>query len=287
MDGKCRRQTPASPRPCDMNSARDMNEIVSTHDILWIVLDTLRYDVAAAALAAGETPQLASLVGQWQERHSPASFTWAAHHAFFSGFLPTPIRQPRQSRLFAARFGGNETTGAGTFIFDDAYVVTALAARGFHTLCVGGVGFFNLRTAIGKVFPSLFAESHWSPELGPESAVCAERQFALAAERTRAVATDRPLFLFVNVAAIHPPNRMYRGTPGPDDLASHRAALRYVDSHLSTLLTPFFARPRPTFFIACSDHGTAYGEDGYQGHRLAHPVVWTVPYADGFLEKLR
>jgi hypothetical protein len=32
--------------------------------------------------------------------------------------------------------------------------------------------------------------------------------------------------------------------------------------------------------IACSDHGTAYGEDGHHGHRLAHEVVWTVPYAE-------
>ena len=30
----------------------------------------------------------------------------------------------------------------------------------------------------------------------------------------------------------------------------------------------------------CSDHGTAYGEEGYYGHRVAHPVVWTVPYAE-------
>ena len=34
----------------------------------------------------------------------------------------------------------------------------------------------------------------------------------------------------------------------------------------------------------CSDHGTAYGEDGYWGHRLSHPVVWTVPYAEFALD---
>jgi hypothetical protein len=32
--------------------------------------------------------------------------------------------------------------------------------------------------------------------------------------------------------------------------------------------------------VACSDHGTAYGEDGYHGHRIAHETVWTVPYAE-------
>ncbi len=29
-----------------------------------------------------------------------------------------------------------------------------------------------------------------------------------------------------------------------------------------------------TYCIVTSDHGTTYGEDGYTGHRLAHPVVW-------------
>jgi|GEM_PF-4288067 hypothetical protein len=33
--------------------------------------------------------------------------------------------------------------------------------------------------------------------------------------------------------------------------------------------------------------GTAYGEDGYHGHRLAHPVVWTVPYAEVVLPRQR
>lgn len=268
-----------------MKPSRDMNAIVATHDLLWIVLDSLRYDVACAALAEGATPHLARVVGRWEERHTPATFTWAAHHAFFSGFLPTPVRQPRQRRLFAAKFPGSETSGKETFVFDEPYLVTALANRGFHTMSVGGVGFFNRRTAIGRVFPDLFAESHWSPELGPESPVCAERQFQLAAERVRATPAAQPLFLFANVPAIHPPNRMYRATPGPDDLVSHRAALCHVDTQLPVLLDAFAVRSRPTFFIVCSDHGTAYGEEGYTGHRLAHAVVWTVPYADGVLPK--
>lgn len=263
----------------------DLNQLLPSHDLLWIVLDSLRHDVAVAALAAGETPHLAELVSDWEERHTPATFTWAAHHAFFSGFLPTPASNPREPRLFAARFAGSETTTASTFVFDEPYLMPALAAIGYHTLCVGGVGFFNPRTAIGRVFPSLFAESHWSPALGPESPDCARLQFELAVERIRAVPADRPLFTFLNVAAIHAPNRCYRATPGPDDLASHRAALRYVDGELPRLLEAVRARPRPTFFILCSDHGTAYGEDGRRGHRLAHPVVWTVPYAHGILPR--
>ena len=36
-----------------MSQALDMNRIVGSHDILFLVLDTLRYDVAAECLAAG------------------------------------------------------------------------------------------------------------------------------------------------------------------------------------------------------------------------------------------
>ncbi|WP_281261371.1 hypothetical protein [Chamaesiphon polymorphus] len=31
------------------------------------------------------------------------------------------------------------------------------------------------------------------------------------------------------------------------------------------------------------DRGTADGEDNYHGHRLSHPVVWNVPYAEFLL----
>ena len=44
------------------------------------------------------------------------------------------------------------------------------------------------------------------------------------------------------------------------------------------------SRGRPCHVIMCSDHGTAYGEDGHTGHRFAHEVVWTVPYAEFTLE---
>src|SRR5215471_21868574 len=84
---------------------------VGTHDILLLTLDTLRYDVAQECLRQGRTPNLAGLLpgGAWEERHSPASFTFAAHTAFFAGFLPTPARPGRHPRLFALRFPGSET----------------------------------------------------------------------------------------------------------------------------------------------------------------------------------
>ena len=78
-----------------------MREIVGRCDILFITLDTLRYDAACDALARGLTPNIAARLPNqmWEERHSPGSFTYAAHQAFFAGFLPTPAQPgPRQPR---------------------------------------------------------------------------------------------------------------------------------------------------------------------------------------------
>jgi arylsulfatase A-like enzyme len=95
------------------------------------------------------------------------------------------------------------------------------------------------------------------------------------------------LFLFLNVSALHQPNWFH--VPGAtreagDSLATHAAALEYVDRHIGRLFAAMSARRR-CFAVVCSDHGTTYGEDGYTGHRLGHESVWTVPYSHFFLEQ--
>jgi hypothetical protein len=255
--------------------------LIGTHDVLFVTLDTLRYDVAAEELAAGRTPCLASHLpgGAWEARHSPATFTYAAHQAFFAGFLPTPAAPGRHPRLFAARFEGSETTSAETWTFDDADLPSALAREGYRTICIGGVGFFNKRTALGRALPALFQESHWSPRMGVASASSTEHQVALAARLLGETPESQRVFLFVNVAAIHSPNRIFVPGATRDTRATHAAALRYVDGCLPPLFDAL-RRRGPSLCIVCSDHGSAYGEDDFRGHRLAHPVVWTVPYAE-------
>jgi hypothetical protein len=160
-----------------------------------------------------------------------------------------------------------------------------LAGAGYHTACVGGTGFFNRRSELGSVLPDLFAESHWEESFGVTDQRSFENQVARAEEITATVPADQPLFLLLNVAALHQPNWFH--LPGAaeehgDTRASHAAALEYVDRHLPPLLAAMSAR-RPCFAIVCSDHGTAYGEDGYTGHRLGHETVWTVPYTHAVL----
>ncbi|MGW6539382.1 STM4013/SEN3800 family hydrolase [Streptomyces sp. NPDC055051] len=260
-----------------------MKQVVGSHDLLLVTLDTLRYDVAAELAAAGRIPNLARHLpdGRWERRHAPGSFTYASHQAIFAGFLPTPATPGPHPRLFAARFAGSETTADGTYVYDAPDLVSALAADGYRTVCVGGVGFFNGRPPLGSVLPGLFQESHWEPSFGVASPTSFEAQVARAEEVVAALPADRRLFLFVNVAALHQPNWFH--TPGAspeagDTRATHAAALEYVDRHIGRLFAAMGSRRR-CFAIVCSDHGTAYGDDGFTGHRLGHEVVWTVPYA--------
>ena len=263
----------------------DMRRVVGTHDIALITLDTLRFDVATAEMERGRTPNLARLFGAWEERHSPSSFTFAAHMAFFAGFLPTPARPGHHARLFAARFPGSETTAEATCVLDTPDIVSGLAARGYHTVCIGGVGFFNKQSPLGQVLPGMFAESHWSPALGVTDPRSTEHQVALAASILERTPRDQRVFLFVNVSALHQPNRAYLPGAEADSIETHAAALAYVDAQLPPLFEAL-RRRGPALAVVCSDHGTLYGEDGYHGHRVGHPIVWTVPYAEFLLPEI-
>ncbi|MDB6080115.1 MAG: hypothetical protein JWO82_3862, partial [Akkermansiaceae bacterium] len=258
----------------------NMNPIIGSHDLVWLVLDSLRYDVAHREMTAGNTPHLAALFpGGWEKRYSPASFTYPAHQAFFAGFLPTPADPAADpARLFAVRFAGSKSTGSGTCVFKGTDIVSGLAERSYHTLCLGGVGFFNQRTPLSRVLPGYFAESHWTPATGVTSPTSTETQFALAAQRLREIPATTRVFLFINLSAIHSPNRCYLPGKKHDDLDTHAAALRYVDSCLPVLIAALRQRA-PSHLLAFSDHGTLYGEDGFTGHRTGHPDVYTVPYA--------
>ncbi|MCG8612625.1 MAG: STM4013/SEN3800 family hydrolase [Pseudomonadales bacterium] len=260
----------------------DMNQIIGSHDLLLITLDTLRYDVARTALDTGQLPTLSRYITHWEQRHAPGSFTYSAHHALFAGFFPTPVTNPQAERLFALAFPGSETTAQTTCVLNAPNIIEGLAQTGYATVCIGGVGFFNQQTPLGCVFPNMFEKAYWSPELGVTHPDSTANQVTLALDILAHRNKTQPLLMFINVSAIHQPNHVYVDGETVDSIDTHAAALRYVDRQLAPLLEAFQMQ-RPTLVIICSDHGTAYGEDGYKGHRLAHEVVWTVPYAEFIL----
>ncbi|MGO4733303.1 STM4013/SEN3800 family hydrolase [Paenibacillus sp. 2KB_22] len=256
----------------------DMNTIVGSHDLLMITLDTLRYDVAK--LEEANCPNLCGS-GPWEKRHTPGSFTYAAHHAFFGGFMPTPANTDKAShvRLFHSRNTGLKTH-PHTWLFDTPDIVSGFAAEGYRTICIGGVIFFTKKNPLAKVLPGYFQQSYWRMNFGVTNPKSTEHQVQHALKLLEQTPLDEKIFMFLNVSAIHGPNKYFVEGAREDSVETQRAALRYVDEALGPLFEAMRKRVRPAFCLAFSDHGTAYGEDGYQGHRLAHDVVWTVPYRE-------
>lgn len=265
----------------------NMNQIVGEYDILFITLDTLRYDVAVKLYQEGKTPYLQQILppSGWEKRQTSGNFTYTAHHGFFAGFLPTPSTSGIHPRLFALNFQGSVSTTENTCILEGSDIVQGLAKKGYHTVCIGGVGFFNQLTPLGCVFPNLFTESYWDESLGVTDKNSTENQVNLALKILNQTSLNQPLFLFINISAFHQPNYFYLNPLDEikeDSIYSHGAALEYVDRELQPLWLSIKKR-KPTFVIISSDHGTAYGEDNYYGHRCGHSVVWTVPYAEFIL----
>ncbi|MGI5337349.1 STM4013/SEN3800 family hydrolase [Streptomyces sp. CA-181903] len=246
-------------------------------NILFVTLDSLRYDVARTAHEMGQTPHLTALLptSGWERRHTPGSFTLPAHMAFFSGFLPK-LPQPKQPpRLWECRPPAFKTIDPGTFVFDAPNLLAGVAQHGYSTVCIGGVTYFSRETPLGSVLPAMFDEDHWRPEFcSPEpDSTRHQVDHALAVASKHA---SRPLFLFLNVSATHVPHGHYLDR-SDDDMRSQRAALAYADAHLGRLITELTEKQR-WLIILCSDHGDAYGDDGYHGRGIAHPVVMNVPY---------
>ena len=259
---------------------------IGNYNVVMLTFDTLRYDVALKGMETGRTPFLSSLLpnGQWEKRHSPATFTYAAHHAFFSGYLPTPIpKTAHYRRLFACDFAGSSTTGPNTWSTDKATIPQGLQAIGYHTICIGGVGFFNRQNALGNVLPDLFMESHWSVETSVTDPNSTKNQVAIAQSCLDKLDKQHRTLLFINLSAMHQPSCIFSENANEDSPETQLDALAYVDSQLSMLFDTVQSRG-DTLCILTSDHGTTFGEDKAWGHGIAHPNIWEVPYSEFILK---
>ena len=261
-----------------------MNKIVGETNILFVVLDALRYDVAQQELLSGNLTHFQKYLPKegWEKRYAPGSFTYPSHKAFFAGFLPTKINAKITPRLFASHFHGSESTTPNTFVFTENDFISALRNKNYATYCIGGVGFFNKKTNISQEFPNLFEESYWSEKTSVVEKESTLHQFNIAQQWIEK--SIQKYALFINVSAIHQPNYFYSRKEKYDDLESHAAALRYVDSQLPILMNAIEEKGN-CFCIFCSDHGSAYGEDEHWGHRSGHRTVMEVPYAHFLLTK--
>ena len=107
----------------------DMGEVVGKCDILFVCLDTLRYDAAILEEQAGGTPVL-NRYGAWEKRQAPGNFTYPSHHAIFAGFLPSRDEArsiAEQEMLFLPKsMGMGRKAPKGSYGFDAPNLVQGL-----------------------------------------------------------------------------------------------------------------------------------------------------------------
>ena len=269
----------------------DMNEVVGKKDILFICLDTLRYDAAIQEEAAGRTPVL-NRYGPWVKCQAPGSFTYPSHHAMFAGFLPcrhdVKNMADRELLFYPSAIGLRRKVPKGAYAFCGSTIMEGLAKDGYETWCVGGVAFFDKRSDMGKVFPGYFQKSFWTPSFGCMVKESTRNQVDFILNKISDIDSaqkEKHIFLYLNIDAIHYPNYFYLEGAVRDSLQSHAAALRYADAQLGRLFDGWNKSRGDAFVICCSDHGTCYGEDGCQFHGIDHPMVHIVPYKHFFLER--
>ncbi len=266
----------------------DMQQIIGSHDILFLCFDTLRYDVALSEQELGNTPVL-NRFGSWEKRQTCGNFTYPAHQAFFAGFLPYSSDicklSERETLFFAKHIGEGRKAPKGSYTFEESTWIESLEKEGYETVCIGGVSFFDKRSSIGKVLPRYFKYSYWHPSFGCTVKESTQNQIEFAIKKCQSFSEEKRLFFYINIDAIHYPNYFYLEGAKEDTIKSHAAALRYVDSCLEPLFDAFSYRAN-VFTICCSDHGTCYGEDGFEYHGINHPIVTTVPYKQFLLQKI-
>lgn len=258
----------------------DMGIIAGSYNILFVCIDSLRFDVASEEETNGGTPVL-NKYGRWRKCQAPGNFTYPSHQAMFAGFLPIDVEvkdmKKRETLFFSEDIGMGRKAPEGAFLFSRPTWVQELADIGYETYCIGGLSFFDKRTALGSVLPSYFKHSYWNPSFGCKVKDSAKNQVDFALKQLSGDSTGNKIMMYINISAIHYPNYFYAEGTKKDSVEAHRHALRYVDSQLGRLFEGF-ANKGDTFVICCSDHGTCYGEDGIWFHGVNHPIVNTVPY---------
>lgn len=258
----------------------DMNQIVGTHHILFVCLDTLRYDVAYKEQETNGTPIL-NRYGKWRKCQAPGNFTYPSHQAMFAGFFPIDAEitdmKNREKLFFSEDIGMGRKAPEGAFHFYGSNIVQGLEKVGYDTYCIGGVSFFDKRTAIGKVMPSYFRHSYWNPSFGCKVKDSATHQIDFAVGKLQKIPEGQLIMMYINISALHYPSHFYVPGAKKDSVETQSAALRYVDGELERLFDAF-QKKGDTFVICCADHGTCYGEDGVWYHGINHPIVNTVPY---------
>ena len=141
-------------------------------DVLFITLDSCRFDTFASALAAGSIPNISS-VAPLHKAKSPSYFTYGSHSSFWMGFTPgvvgsnEPLLNPKAGKVFRMSFSGHSSHHEDCFQLRGANIIDGFRESGYMTLGTGSVDWFDPSTDTGAVLGApfdhfYFAGNTWS-----------------------------------------------------------------------------------------------------------------------------
>ena len=135
-------------------------------NVLFITLDSCRYDTFAAAHADGAIPHLTQ-VGPLHCARAPSYFTCGSHAAFWMGFTPgraeleEPMLNPKAGKLFRMAFAGHVGSEEGGFQLQGANVIEGFRRKGYRTIGSGAVDWFDPSSCTGAVLGAPFERFHF------------------------------------------------------------------------------------------------------------------------------
>ena len=261
-----------------------------SEDVLFLTLDSCRYDTFLASHQAGRIPHLAG-IGPLHRALAPSYFTYGSHAAFWMGFTPgvagstDPWLNPKAGKLFRMAYAGHAGHDReSSFQLQGANVIQGFHRRGYRTIGSGAVDWFNTATETGAVLAAPFDHFHFAGNTWSLPS-----QLAWIDQQLAATPSEQPVFLFLNVGETHVPY-WHEGAPWPrwpspcvpfggsdcsarESRRRQQLCLDWLDGQLAPLLERFV----DATILACADHGDCWGEDGLWEHGISHPATLTVP----------
>lgn len=276
------------------------------NSLVWVVMDSCRYDSVTAAATPALDRFAAANGAAVERRYSYASWTAPSHYAFLTGLVP----HSSPPGVFASEvyrqdyLRWTDRLGGGAFDFarfiPHLSLPKVLRELGYRTVGRVSLPVLNESTAVAQHFHDYrLMDDH-----NDFSGMIDEMTFG----------GDAPHFYFLNLGETHYPymladpdlprvsgvHGVARGlgsAASSDDIAARQLAsfidpatldrlrrqqvrcVEYVDG----LLPRLFAKcPPGTHVIITADHGELFGEDGYFGHGpVMHPKVFEVPFIEG------
>ncbi len=270
--------------------------------IIWMILDSCRYDSFVAA-----EPQNFTKIGAIEKRYSYASWTAPSHYAYLMGMMPhtSPVGV-FASTVYQGEFKKwGERTGVKDLTFKDFVPQLSLVKRmndlGYKTVGRVSLPVLNPTTAIARYFDDYkLMENH-----NDFKGMIDDIEFS----------GDQARFYFLNIGETHYPYML------KDDALPHISGVHGVFKHLDDFVIHegdagkydagnFFTHPEMerlhkqqiktvkycdqlfgellkkcpenTWIIITADHGELFGEDGYFGHGpIMHEKTFEVPFIEG------